>query len=374
MSAILQEHIGYIADAVRTEQFRRAIAEAVRPGDVVVDVGCGFAPLGLMCLEAGAARVWGIDRTDAIEIARESAQRAGFGDRYHCLREASFRAVVPEPADIVICDHVGYFGLDYGIVNTMADARRRFLRPGGKVLPGRITLQLAGISSAACRALAEAWAAPEIPPAFNWLREYGINSKHPTMLAPDDVVTAPVDLGVIDLAADIPNAVNFTAELTATRDGVIDGLGGWFACEIVPGIVMSNSPVIDQQINRDQIFLAFDRPMAVSSGDIVRATVSIRHENETIVWTARNLRSGDSFKQSTWRSQIHSHEDLVPKGMSVLTLTPIGEARRLVLGHADGQLTGREIEDLVVRDHPALLPTEAEVRSFVQSELARSTK
>lgn len=370
----MQEHIGYISDSVRTEYFRQAIAQAIRPGDRVVDVGCGFGVLGLMCLDAGAAEVWGIDRTDAIEIARDTARRAGLADRYHCIRDHSFRAVLPESADVIICDHVGYFGIDYGIVRTMADARRRFLRPGGTVIPGRITLQLAGISSAPSRQVAEAWAQPIIPQWFHWLREYGINSKHPRVFARDEIVTSQADLGVVDLGGDVADALAFTAELVAHRDGTLDGLGGWFACDIVPGMTMTNSPLADGRIGRSQVFLAFDQPMAVAAGDVIQVDLGIRHEQELIAWTARNHRSGQSFRHSTWRSQILAEADLAPKGTQRPALGPLGEARRLILAYADGQRTTREIENLILHDRPGLLPTEDEVRGFVQDELSRSAR
>lgn len=374
MSATLQEHIGYIADEVRTEHFRRAVAQAIRPGDVVADVGCGFGVLGMLCLEAGAARVWGIDRTDAVEIAIETAQRAGFADRYHCIRDHSFRAVLPEQVDVIICDHVGYFGLDYGIIQITADARRRFLRPGGMVIPGRITLELAGIGSADSRSLAEAWAAPGIPHFFHWLREYGINSTHARTFAPDDVMTAAARIGTVDLNCDVADSLSFTADLVTARDGTLDGLGGWFECEIVPGVTMSNSPLIERPIDRYQVFLAFDAPMAVTAGDTIRAAVSIRHDVTTIAWTARNLRTGQSFRQSTWRSQILSEADLARKTGQPCELSAIGHARAIVLGYADGRRTARAIEDLVVQEHPALLPSETELRAFIQGELARGTR
>lgn len=370
----MHEHIGYISDAVRTEHFRRAIAQAIRPGDVVVDVGCGFAVLGLMCLEAGAARVWGIDRTDAIEIARETARRAGFGDRYHCIREHSFRAEVPEPADVIICDHVGYFGFDYGVIETIGDARRRFLKPGGTVIPGRITLQLAGISSAECRSKAEAWTAAEIPASYHWLREYGINSKHPHTFPDSAVLTGQCDLGIIDLTAENPEHMLYEVELTASRDGALDGLGGWFDCELVPGVCMTNSPLSASRISRDQVFLAFDTSIAVKAGDVIHATVNIRHDSGMIAWTARSARTGERRRQSTWRSQILSEADLAPRQDRVLRLSRAGEARRIVMAYVDGARTAREIEELVLRDHPHLMPSEAESRSFIKSELARSAQ
>lgn len=312
MSATLQEHYGYLSDHVRLEQFRTAIARAIKPGDVIVDVGCGFGVLGLLCLEAGAARVYGIDHTEAIDVARETTRRAGLGDRYHCIREHSSRAELPEAADVIICDHIGYFGFDYGVIATMGDARRRFLKPRGRVIPGKITLQLAGISSEDCRRKAEAWAAEDMPLEYHWLREYGINSKHTHIYPQSALLTRQADLGVIDLTAENPDHMLYHADLIVTGDGALDGFGGWFDCEIAPGVHMTNSPMADNPIRRDQVFLAFDQPLEVMTGDTIRVSVNIRHDTGTIAWTAHNTRTGGQRKQSTWASQILSEADLVP--------------------------------------------------------------
>lgn len=374
MSGALQEHFGYISDPIRTRLFQQAVGEAVQPGDVVVDLGCGFGVLGLMCLQAGAARVYGVDRTDAIEIARETASRAGFGDRYHCLRDHSFRVVLPEQADVIICDHVGYFGFDYGIVEMVSDARRRLLKPGGRVLPGNITLQIAAISAVNCRAKATCWATPQIPAEFHWLRFHGVNSKIPYSFDAADVASEVGTMVTIDLVGETPDFLKGAADLVASRDGAIDGLGGWFTSELVPGITMTNSPLDDQAIRRDQIFLPFDEQLELRGGDIIRATISARHDTAIIAWTAHNLRTGERRSHSTWRSQILAEADLIPAAMRVPQVSAHGLAAQVVARYIDGQRTVREIEDTVIRDQPHLLPSEAEIRRFIRSELARVAK
>lgn len=371
MGGALKEHYGYISDPVRTERFRQAIAQAISPGDVVVDLGCGFAILGLMCLRAGAARVWGIDQTEAINVARETAARAGLDDRYHCVRDHSFRAELPEHADVIICDHVGYFGIDYGIIGMMGDARRRFLKPGGKVIPSAISLKLAGISSDACRRKAEAWVDPGIPAEFHWLRTYAVNSKHPHAFAVSDLATDCGDLLTIHLDAECLDSMEAAVDLVATSDGSIDGLGGWFDCELVPGVSMSNSPLVDDPIQREQAFFPFDRGLDIRSGDVIRATINVRHDPCIIAWTGENLRTGEVRAHSTWRSQVLSDADLVPANARVPKLSKVGIAAQVVARYIDGKRTAREIEDAVALEHPFLLPSEAEVRSFVRSELAR---
>ena len=140
MSGVLDEHVEYLSLPRRLDLYRAAVTKLVRPGDRVVDVGCGTAVLGLLCLEAGASHVDAIDSTVALELARESLTRAQHGSKCNFIRASSFRAILPDRADIIICDHVGSFGFDYGLVDVLVDARRRFLKPGGKLIPGRLKL------------------------------------------------------------------------------------------------------------------------------------------------------------------------------------------------------------------------------------------
>lgn len=371
MTTTLDEHRGYIGDAVRMDHYRRAIAQAVRPGDTVVDLGCGFAPLGLMALRAGAAGVWGIDSTDAITLAREIVDRAGLGDRYHCLRAHSFRAELPEPVDVILCDHVGYFGVDYGIVPMLADARQRMLKPGGTVIPQALTLQLAGVQSAACRALTEEWTDPAIPAEFHALSAYSANTKRAVTLTADDIATAPVALLTLDLTGAIADNLQVEADLVAPATGQLDGLAGWFDCTLVPGICMTNSPLDSGRIDRNQAFFPFDAPLAVEAGDRIRITMNLRHDSNIYSWSARNLRSGERRRQSTLSATVLSPVDLASPDQRLAALGPQARAARIVADYADGTRTVRAVEDAVLRDHPGLMPSEAELRRFVQAELAR---
>lgn len=374
MSRTLAEHLEYISDDQRISLFRRAVASVVRPGDVAVDLGCGFAPLGLMCLCAGAARVYGIDRTDAIEIARETADRAGFGSEFTAVPEESFRVELPERADIIICDHIGYFGIDYGVIETVADARRRFLKPQGTIIPARISLEVAGVTSVSCSEKARQWGSAKIPRQFRWLEELGLNSQYHQAFEPGEIATTVEQSAEISLQEASPESLRCAATLRALRDASLDGLGGWFSAMLSPGVRMTNSPLADDAISRDQIFFPFAGGLNVRRDDSVRVEINAHHSSGIYAWKARNLRSGQKCSQTNWRSRIVRRGELVPPENRIARLGPLGAVELALRELIDGHRTTGEIADIIVRKYPNLLPSEAALRNFVRDTLSRLAK
>jgi protein arginine N-methyltransferase 1 len=375
MSQVLEEHIGYLSDPVRTKDYRRAVAQAIRLGDRVVDVGCGVGPLGLMCLEAGAAHVYGIDHSSAIAFAQETMRRGGLEDRYTCIASSSYAATLPERVDVVICDHVGYFGFDYSLLGVMADAVRRFLKPGGRIIPARLEVYAGLVASSEAAAAAHAWSADAIPAALRWIDEASCNSKHRAVLGEPDIASPEALLGAFDLADGDPHThIRLSTDLAANRDAVLDGLGGWFRCHLADGITMTNSPFDAGRISRPNAFLPFTAPLAVRAGDTIAITISARPREGVLGWTARNRRTGEARRQSTLAGVPLAAADLVPPTERRPRLGNEGQTAQVVLGYVDGERTEAQIAQAVMRDHPALVPpglSAAEVVSKIIKRYAR---
>lgn len=371
---MLQEHFGYIADSIRVDRYRHAVGRIVRPGDRVADLGCGSGLLGLLCLQAGAAHVDFVDHGAIIEVARQTVARAGFQDRASFIVGRSQHVELPARVDVVICDHVGYFGFDYGLVPLLEDARRRFLAPGGRLIPARLTLHLAAVESESCRSIADGWMSGAVPPAFHWLRDYAINAVHPVELTRDDLVSAPAELGAIDLSADQPAFVSWTAELRMEREGTIHGLAGWFDCELAPDVRMTNSPLAAAAIARPQAFLPLAEAVHAQAGDRVNARVMARLFDHVTAWAAAFGATGLRMSQSTLGGMLLSPEDLAAADPSrVPRVSPESRARMTVLGYCDGRRSVQEIQEAVLREHPGLLPSAEEVSRFVARVLGRDT-
>ena len=367
MADVLEEHLDYLSLKGRQQLFEQAFAALVEAGDTVADLGCGFGVLGLLAIDHGADNVWGIDSSNAIEFARETVRRLDLSKRYTCVRGSTFHTRLPNRVDILVCDHVGFLGFDYGIVAMLADARRRMLKSGGKVIPRRIVLQIAG-AEGDCREKVDAWTRDPIPPYYDWVRERAVNTKFRYTFEPKDLCSLSATLGAIPLDEDVPDLLSFKARLEIGRDCEFAGLACWFDCELSPGIWMTNSPLAEDRINRPCAFLPCREVFAVKGGAIVEVSIKITHEPVTITWSIQDPSSGQIHRHSTWSGMILPSADLISDASRASQLSPRGRARKAILELAGSKHSLAQIEMVILTDFPDLFPSDAEIRRFVRRE------
>nr|WP_298925195.1 class I SAM-dependent methyltransferase [uncultured Erythrobacter sp.] len=373
MTDALSEHIHYLSMPHRSDLYRSAIKSAVPANASVVDLGCGVGVLGIFCLEAGARHVWGIDCSDSIYLAKETVTKAGLGDRYTCVGGSTFQADIGENVDALICDHVGYFGIDYGIIDMVRDAARRMLKPGGVIIPDRIELTVAGVSSDTCRDKASAWSKEIVPEHFHWIDDQARNSKYSHDFEPGELCSEPAALGVVTLDAESPEYFSFAAEITVKGDGIFDGLAGWFNAHLGADIWMTNSPLDPVSIKRSQAFFPVAEPFEVKSGDRIAISVRARSDGNFLAWSVKPPGGASVQKQSTWASTILAKNDLNAASGGPLELSSKAKARLFVLSLVDGDRTAGDIEAIVMRDQPDLMPSEHATLDFVRAVLNGNT-
>ncbi len=134
------EHARMLHDSRRTGDYLTAIAAAVRPGDVVLDIGTGSGVLAVAAARAGARRVYAIEASDIAVVAEQVFSVNGVADRVTLIPGWSRQVVLPEPADLLVSEIIGSEPLEEEILETTLDARRRLLAPGARLLPHTLTL------------------------------------------------------------------------------------------------------------------------------------------------------------------------------------------------------------------------------------------
>lgn len=380
MSLIVDEHREYLSDANRLEAYRRAIEELVTPGCVVVDLGSGTGIMALLACRAGARQVYAIEETSIIGLAREICEANGFGERIAFIKDFSTYAQIPEQADVVVADQIGRFGFDAGILEYFSDARRRFLKPGGVLLPSRIDLIVAPVDCADLWRQVEFW--NESPAGFNFqpARKLAANTGYPTKLEPGELLAAPAIIASLDTGQCPTSIPGAEASMEVERAGILHGVGGWFSAQLSASVAMSNGPLEARPIRRSNVFFPIDRPVAVEKGDQVRVTMTIRPNGSMVAWAVeirdRQAAPGSApkarFTHSTFQGMLLCTEDLKrSQPQFVPSLTARGEARRSILELCDGRRSLAEIEQEVHRRHPHLFHSSGEAAAFVGEVVTR---
>ena len=372
MSLIVDEHRHYLQDQIRLTAFRRAIQELVAPGSVVVDLGSGTGILGLLACEAGAKRVYSIEETGLIELAREIAQANGYADRIQFIKEFSTRVELPEPADVILADQIGHFGFEAGLFDYFSDARRRFLKTGGVTIPQRLTFCVAPVEHQPLWEQIDFWNQPSMGMNVNPARALAANTGYPVKLKPEQLLGPSDESLTVDPSISGPHPLQVRCTLPINRTGTLHGLGCWFVAQLSPSVTMSNSPLIEQQIDRRNVFFPLDRPVSVQAGDFVRVTIHILPIQITVTWTVeihkKNPAIPDSLRytHSTLKGMLICKEDLrKTRPTFVPTLTPWGSARLTVLTLCDGKRPLAEIEQELLQRHSDLFPSLSNAATFV---------
>jgi precorrin-6B methylase 2 len=384
LSRVVDAHRQYLADSVRVDSLAKAISEVVRPGDVVLDLGAGTGILGLMACRAGAQRVYSVELTSIIGLARQISRANGFADRQVFIKDLSTRTQLPEKVDVIVTDATGRFGFEAGLLEFLTDARDRFLKPGGRTVPTRVELYGAPIECPEQYTNIEFWTQPVAGFDFRPARVIAANTGYPLKFRAEQLLGDPVTLTSIDLSTATAAPFRVEGWTTARRAGQMHGIGGWFSAQLSPHAVMTNSPLAAASINRRNVFFPVDRPVALACGDSVRIAMHIVPAELMVTWKvevwdgAQGVRSTDPklrktvFQHSTFKGMLVAEEDLqrtqrnfVPK------LTPRGEARLSVLNLCDGRRSLADIELELYRRHPDRFRSPGEAAAFVAEVVTR---
>jgi len=282
-SQVLDYHLSMLLDTARIESYRRAINASVKPGDVVVDIGCGTGVLTFMACEAGAKRVYAIEGGPVIQAARELAADNGFADRIEFLGGWSVDLGLPELADVLITETIGNAGLDEGIVAWTADARQRLLRPSAVLLPQRLRLWVAATESFDGHALVADWTAPELPYDYTAAHRRAARTLWFTDIRPHNLLGQPELAADVDLTTALDESTTSAGELTIDRDGTLHGLACWFDSLLCPGVTVDNLPPREGS-SWSQGFLPLAEPLDVMAGDRFSWELSVSADGQDWEW------------------------------------------------------------------------------------------
>lgn len=236
MSELLSNHRVLLNDTIRMTAYRQAIRTVVKPGMVVADVGAGLGALSRMAIVAGAKTVY------AIEFDADTIANADHDVKIIWKQGLSGDIRLPEKVDVIVSETLGSWALDENTLPTVIDARKRFLKKGGVIIPQSLSLSVA--------------------PATSTSRKK-IQSIPMTQL-----LAKPVSR-VVDFTTETDPKFAFETTFKVTHDGILSGFAGWFDLCLFGKVSFSTSPE-SKPTHWEQGFLPIRRPEKVKRGQVIR--------------------------------------------------------------------------------------------------------
>jgi len=303
----IEYHRTLIADTVRNEALFAALKQVIRKGETVVaDVGAGTGLLGLMASKLGAKAVY---LYEAAEVAGVAAQvlKTNRARNCHLLPCHSTEMHDPPQADVIISETLGNYALEENIIDTIADARKRFLKPGGVIIPNSIEQFVAPVVSDRIHRELSVWTGIGHDIDLTPARIMSFNNAYVRSLKPSELLDQGRSARAwdkIDLTRDAKSNRKGEAKWTLGAPTSIYGFAVWWSAGLGSGITLSTAPDAPAT-HWEQLYFPLERPVNAKKGDTI--SVSLRSTSSEaggthLAWTAVHF---DGKGQSLSR---HAHD------------------------------------------------------------------
>jgi len=236
----LSYHKWMLQDEARMEALQAMVADLVKPGDVVVDVGTGTAILAVLAKRAGASKVYGIDASPVVRHARKMLE-ANEIEGVELIESDMALVALPGKVDVIFSECLGNIAFGDRMFRKLGDFSRRWLKEGGRRGPSEVRLYAQPTD---CRLFGD-------PRPF-WRRPYldlDLSAFLPAVESQVSVVDAvssflhaePSLLATFD-PFERPDSFDLDAQWTLPAGKTCNAVAVWFEVDWSPNVTMSTSP------------------------------------------------------------------------------------------------------------------------------------
>lgn len=310
---MIDYHRRMIGDRVRNAAFAEALRRTVRPGkSVVADIGSGTGILGFIASRCGAKECFLYECGDIVRLSKRLA-RLNKLENVRFIEKHSKDVRHPVRADIVCSETLGNFALEEHIIETMNDARGRYLKPGGVMIPGKLRQFALPLVSDRLHREIDAWDLSAFDLDFSEARAMTFHNIYVRTLHPDDLLAdaaSAAEFDAIDFREVNESRRSAVMHWEIERDVSIFGLAVWWEAELIPGVTISTSP-FEVPTHWEQIVAPLPSPLPVAAGHTLEfafASDTRWEEGLNVRWRARVMRERKEIVASP---QMDMREGLV---------------------------------------------------------------
>ena len=361
-----------LAHRARTDAYAQAVGRAVKPGDIVVEIGCGPGLFSLLACRAGARRVYAIESTDSVAFARELILANECAGKIQLLHGYSMRLNLPERANVILSDIRGTLPLRGDAVVSIEDARRRFLAPGGVMIPEVDRLYVALVSAPEYYAsVVSPWRESDHGACLSPLLKRVLNSACSVSFESERIMSQSVLWCELDYRTGVHQGAAASLDLKASRNGVAHGLCLWFDTTLLGDIGYSAAPGQPDNVY-GQLFLPWCEPVELEAGQPVLIELHADHVGDDYIWRwisrfpAGNGAPERVFSQSTLEGARFTPAVLLRRSAGfVPRLSESATAESWVMQRMDGTMSLQEIAAEALARFPSVLRNSEEALQLV---------
>jgi protein arginine N-methyltransferase 1 len=369
-----------INDTGRMEAYVQALKQAIKPDSIVLDIGTGTGIFSLLACQFGAKKVYAVEPSNAIHLAKEIAKINGYSEKIDFIQNISTEINLPEKVDIIISDLRGILPLFNNHIPSIIDARKRFLSPNGVLIPQE-DLIYGGIVSVP--EIEEEYSSPWLENVYNLdmkpALKYMKNTWTKARIRKEELISEPQLLGKLNYYK--IEDVNWETEINfrILEDKIGHGICLWFDAILGKNIGFSNSPLSEsledknrQQLIYGQSFFPWQKPLELVKSDQVKIKIKADLVGYEYIWrwetkiTGKNQEIKGNFKQSSFFAQPLSIAQLNKKSANYEpSLNEEGKATKLVLELIDkGEKLGT-IAKVLKHEFPSHFITDEKALAYI---------
>lgn len=282
-------HFEMLNDEQRNVAFQEALARAVTPDSVVLDIGSGTGLLAMMAARAGAQEVFSCEMVAPLaELARETVALNGFEGRIQIMNKKSTSLCVGEDirrrADLLVTETVDCGLLGEGIVPSIAHARANLLTEDARIIPRAASVHAMLVEGRRLRGLNYVSHCAGFDVSL--MQRYATASYIPVRLAAFEHValTAPFELFRFDFARGTLLPERKTISVPVIREGLCHAVIFWFDMQLDEQISISNRP--GSTTHWEQALQCFEHEQPVRAGEVLH--VEVEHDCQSILFHQPN--------------------------------------------------------------------------------------
>lgn len=360
-----------INDERRTGPFVEALRHVIGPGSIVLDIGTGTGIFSFLACQFGAAKVYAVEPdASAIEVAKRCAKGIPGSERITWIHGLTTDIDLPEQVDVVIGDLHGTLPFFKGNIESMADARKRHMKPHGRMIPARDVLHAVPATADHEYHYVDApWRSNGHGIDLSAALPFIVNHWWRARKEPIDrnqFLAEAERWGVVDYTnadtSDLDNTLGWDVE----RAGTMHGLYVWFDSDLGDGFGTTNAPYLPELVY-GRAFFPLERPVEVEIGDRIstRLTVRLVKGDYVFRWLTRihgnNGMVKAHFDQSTFKALPINRADISKISADhVPVLGPQGLITHLALQAMQEGKALRDIADLLAIRFPQRFKTSAQ--------------